>query len=108
MIQLSGAGKRFGHKLLFENTDWLITPHDRVGLVGANGTGKSTLMKVLAGLDSFDYGSLILAKGTTAGYLPQDRLSLSGPPFLAEFMSVFTSIHAMVPETETATPTNLE
>ena len=37
MIQLSGAGKRFGHKLLFENTDWLITPHDRVGLVGANG-----------------------------------------------------------------------
>src|SRR5580700_4923374 len=68
MIQLSGAGKRFGHKLLFENTDWLITPHDRVGLVGANGTGKSTLMKVLAGLDTFDYGSLIIAKGTTAGW----------------------------------------
>ncbi len=63
MIQLSGAGKRFGHKLLFENTDWLITPHDRVGLVGANGTGKSTLMKILAGLDTFDYGSLIVAKG---------------------------------------------
>ena len=63
MIQLSGAGKRFGHKLLFENTDWLITPRDRVGLVGANGTGKSTLMKVLAGLDTFDYGSLIVAKG---------------------------------------------
>jgi energy-coupling factor transporter ATP-binding protein EcfA2 len=67
MIQLSGAGKRFGHKLLFENTDWLITPRDRVGLVGANGTGKSTLMKVLAGLDTLDYGSLIVAKGTTAG-----------------------------------------
>ena len=33
MIQLSGAGKRFGHKLLFENTDWLITARDRVGLV---------------------------------------------------------------------------
>jgi ATP-binding cassette subfamily F protein 3 len=70
MIQLSGAGKRFGHKLLFENTDWLITPHDRVGLVGANGTGKSTLMKVLASLDTFDYGSLIVAKGTTAARRP--------------------------------------
>ena len=50
MIQLSGAGKRFGHKLLFENADWLITNHDRIGLVGGNGTGKSTLMKVLAGM----------------------------------------------------------
>jgi ATP-binding cassette, subfamily F, member 3 len=101
MIQLSGAGKRFGHKLLFENTDWLITPHDRVGLVGANGTGKSTLMKVLAGLDTFDYGSLIVAKGTTAGYLPQDGLSLSGRTVFAECMSVFSELHAMEREMET-------
>jgi ATP-binding cassette subfamily F protein 3 len=103
MIQLSGAGKRFGHKLVFENTDWLITPHDRVGLVGANGTGKSTLMKVLAGLDSFDYGSLIVAKGTTAGYLPQDGLSLSGRTVFAECMTVFNELHAMERELETLT-----
>jgi ATP-binding cassette subfamily F protein 3 len=103
MIQLSGAGKRFGHKLLFENTDWLITPHDRVGLVGANGTGKSTLMKVLAGLDSFDYGSLIVAKGTTAGYLPQDGLSLSGRTVFAECMTVFTGLHAIERELEELT-----
>ena len=103
MIQLSGAGKRFGHKLLFENTDWLITPHDRVGLVGANGTGKSTLMKVLAGLDTLDYGSLIVAKGTTAGYLPQDGLSLSGRTVFAECMAVFTELHAMERELETLT-----
>jgi ATP-binding cassette, subfamily F, member 3 len=103
MIQLSGAGKRFGHKLLFENTDWLITPRDRIGLVGGNGTGKSTLMKVLAGLDSFDYGSLIVAKGTTAGYLPQDGLSLSGRTVFAECMAVFTELHAMERELETLT-----
>jgi len=103
MIQLSGAGKRFGHKLLFENTDWLITPHDRVGLVGANGTGKSTLMKVLAGLDTFDYGSLIVAKGTTAGYLPQDGLLLSGRTVFAECMTVFTGLHAIERELETLT-----
>ncbi len=103
MIQLSGAGKRFGHKLLFENTDWLITPRDRVGLVGANGTGKSTLMKILAGLDTLDYGSLTIAKGTTAGYLPQDGLSLSGRTVFAECMSVFTELHAMERELETLT-----
>jgi ATP-binding cassette, subfamily F, member 3 len=103
MIQLSGAGKRFGHKLLFENTDWLITPRDRIGLVGANGTGKSTLMKILAGLDTLDYGSLIVAKGTTAGYLPQDGLSLSGRSVFAECMAVFTELHAMERELETLT-----
>jgi ATP-binding cassette subfamily F protein 3 len=103
MIQLSGAGKRFGHKLLFENADWLITPHDRVGLVGGNGTGKSTLMKVLAGMDTFDYGALTVAKGTSAGYLPQDGLALSGRTVFAECMSVFDDLKAMEVELESLT-----
>ncbi len=101
MIQLSGAGKRFGHKLLFENTDWLITPRDRVGLVGANGTGKTTLMKILAGLDTLDYGAVTVAKGTTAGYLPQDGLTLSGRSVFDECMSVFAELRAMEQEMET-------
>ena len=66
MLQLSGAGKRYGHKLLFEGADWMITPRDRVGLVGANGTGKSTLLKILAGTESLDYGSVSRAKGISA------------------------------------------
>ncbi len=103
MIQLSGAGKRFGHKLLFENVDWLITNHDHIGLVGGNGTGKSTLMKVLAGMDTFDYGSLIIAKGTSAGYLPQDGLTLSGRTVFAECMSVFDDVRAMEQELESLT-----
>ena len=103
MIQLSSAGKRFGHKLLFENADWLITSHDRVGLVGANGTGKSTIMKILAGLDTLDYGALTIAKGTSAGYLPQDGLSLSGRTVFAECMSVFAELRAMEQELETLT-----
>jgi ATP-binding cassette subfamily F protein 3 len=100
MIQLSGAGKRFGHKLLFENVDWLITNHDHIGLVGGNGTGKSTLMKILAGMDTFDYGSLIVAKGTSAGYLPQDGLTLSGRTVFTECMSVFDDVRAMEQELE--------
>ena len=100
MIQLSGAGKRFGHKLLFENLNWLITPKDRAGLVGANGTGKTTLLKILAGLETLDYGSRNITRGTSAGYLPQDGLSLSGRSVFAECMSVFASIRDMEREME--------
>jgi len=100
MIQLSSAGKRFGPKLLFENLDWLITPRARVGLVGANGTGKTTLLKVLARLEPLDYGEISFAKGTTSSYLPQDGLTLSGRTVLAECMSVFGDLLAMEQEME--------
>src|SRR4051812_20436126 len=103
MIQLSAAGKRFGHKLLFEGLDWLITSRDRVGLVGANGTGKSTLMKVLAGLETFDYGSISFAKGTSAGYLPQDGLSLSGRSVFDECLAVFSDLFGLEKEMEDLT-----
>ena len=103
MIQLNAAGKRYGHKLLFEDADWLITAESRVGLVGANGTGKSTVMKILAGLESLDYGSISRAKGISAGYLPQDGLTLSGRSIFAECMSVFDDLHAMEKEMEQLT-----
>jgi ATP-binding cassette subfamily F protein 3 len=103
MIQLSAAGKRYGHKLLFEGVDWLITNHDRVGLVGANGTGKSTLLKILAEMETLDYGSLGTAKGISAGYLPQDGLALSGRSVFAECMSVFSKLRAMEQEMEDLT-----
>jgi ATP-binding cassette subfamily F protein 3 len=101
MIQLQGAGKRFGHKLLFEGCDWLITQRERTGLVGGNGTGKSTLLKIIHGTESLDYGSLSYTKGTTLGYLPQDGLSLKGRSVFAECMSVFEDLRAMEQELET-------
>ena len=103
MIQLSGAGKRFGSKVLFQDLDWLITPHERVGIVGANGTGKSTLLKVLAGIETLDYGSITAMKGITAAYLPQDGLALSGRSVFQEAMSVFDEVRAMETEMESLT-----
>ena len=103
MIQLSGAGKRYGHKLLFENADWLITPESRIGLVGANGTGKSTVMKILAGSESLDYGTISRAKGISAGYLPQDGLTMTGRTIFAECMSVFAELDAIEKEMESLT-----
>ncbi|HTD23825.1 MAG TPA: ABC-F family ATP-binding cassette domain-containing protein [Terriglobales bacterium] len=103
MIQLSAAGKRFGPKVLFQELDWLVTLRDRVGIVGANGTGKSTLLKVLAGIESLDYGSLTATKGITTGYLPQDGLALSGRTVFEECMQVFSGLLAMETELETLT-----
>ena len=100
MIQLSGAGKRYGPKILFEKVDWLVTPTERVGLVGANGTGKSSLLKVLVGLDSLDSGSITTQKGVSIGYLPQEGLSLSGRSVFAECMTVFASLRALEEEQE--------
>ncbi len=100
MIQLQGAGKRFGHKLLFEDCNWLITPRERTGLVGGNGTGKSTLLKILCDIESLDYGSISFTKGMSIGYLPQDGLALTGRTVFAEAMSVFDNLRAMETELE--------
>jgi ATP-binding cassette subfamily F protein 3 len=101
MIQLTDAGKRFGHKLLFEGADWQINPRDRVGLVGANGTGKTTLLRILAGLEGLDYGTCQGMKSISAGYLPQDGLALSGDTVFAECMKVFNDLRDMEQEMET-------
>jgi ATP-binding cassette, subfamily F, member 3 len=101
MIQLSSAGKHFGPKTLFEGLDWLLTPGQRVGLVGGNGTGKSTLLKILAGLEPLDAGTLSAAKGSTTGYLPQDGLTLSGRTVLEECLSVFEHLLEIEKEMET-------
>jgi ATP-binding cassette subfamily F protein 3 len=103
MIQLTGAGKRYGPKILFENADWLVTPNERTGIVGANGTGKSSMLKVLAGMEGLDSGTLTTQKGLTLGYLPQEGLSLSGRSVFAECMTVFDDIRALEEEQEQLT-----
>src|SRR5271163_963640 len=105
MLQLSSAGKRFGQKLLFEDANWLITPDERTGLVGGNGTGKSTLLKILGGIETLDYGQLTRVKGMTLGYLPQDGLALRGKTVFAECLSVFDHLHELERESIALTTT---
>jgi len=103
MIQLAAAGKRYGPKILFENVDWLVTPNERTGIVGANGSGKSSLLKVLAGIEGLDSGAVTVQKGVTIGYLPQEGLSLSGRTVLAECMTVFSYVCDLEAEQELLT-----
>src|SRR3984893_227227 len=103
MIQLSSAGKHFGSKTLFEGLNWVVNNGERVGLVGGNGTGKSTLLKVLAGIETLDDGSFFASKGTTTGYLPQDGMSLFGRTVMEECLSVFGRLLEIEKEMETLT-----
>ena len=98
MLSLQNAGKRFGPRVLFLEANWLIRSKEKTALVGANGTGKSTLMKVLAGLESLDYGTVQQTRGMSIGYLPQEGLQLSGRTIFEECLTVFDELRAMEEE----------
>src|ERR1017187_2723054 len=95
MLSLQNAGKRFGPRILFLEANWLIRAREKTALVGANGTGKSTLMKVLSGLESLDYGSLQQTRGLSIGYLPQQGLRLAGRTIFEECLTVFDELRSM-------------
>jgi ATP-binding cassette subfamily F protein 3 len=95
MLSLQNAGKRFGPRILFMEANWLIQQREKTALVGANGTGKSTLMKVLAGLETLDYGELQQTRGMSIGYLPQEGLQLSGRTVFEECLTVFDELREM-------------
>jgi len=92
MLQIKGLGKAFRGEWLFRALDFQINERDRIGLVGDNGTGKSTLMKMLAGLISQDEGEVIGARELTFGYLPQDGLYARGRTVFEEALSVFEDL----------------
>jgi ATP-binding cassette, subfamily F, member 3 len=100
MLSLQNAGKRFGPRVLFLEANWLIRSKEKTALVGANGTGKSTLMKVLAGLESLDYGTLQQTRGMSIGYLPQEGLRLTGRTVFEECLTVFDDLRGMEAEIE--------
>src|ERR1700757_1912853 len=100
MLSLQNAGKRFGPKTLFLEANWLVRSQEKTALVGANGTGKSTLMKVLAGLETLDYGEVQRTRGMSIGYLPQEGLRLTGRTIFEECLTVFDEIRDMEREIE--------
>jgi len=98
MLQIKGLGKAYRGDWLFRSLDFQINEKDRIGLVGDNGTGKSTLMKMLARLIPADEGDVIGARDLTFGYLPQDGLFTRGRTLLEETLTVFDSLKALEDE----------
>lgn len=77
MLTLSGVTVAFGDRKLLDGVIWHVGDRDRVGLVGPNGEGKSTLLKVACGQFAPLHGEVIKPKSQTVGYLPQDVMRVS-------------------------------
>ncbi len=82
LVAASDLSLAHGPRVLLRGAGFSLGPRDRVGLVGANGTGKSSLLRILAGEQAPDGGRLTWRRGARAGYLPQDVASLPGGPLL--------------------------
>jgi ATP-binding cassette, subfamily F, member 3 len=80
LVTASSLSLAFGDAVLFQDASLSIGPRDRVGLVGPNGTGKSSLLRILAGERSPDAGALTWRRGARAGYLPQDVTAIPPGP----------------------------
>ncbi|MDR2528126.1 MAG: ABC-F family ATP-binding cassette domain-containing protein [Synergistaceae bacterium] len=82
MIDIRSLRLSFGEKIIFSGIDWRIADRDRVGLVGDNGVGKTTLLRVLSKEVEPDEGLVGCSKNLTMGYLPQDLVELGDAPVL--------------------------
>jgi ATPase subunit of ABC transporter with duplicated ATPase domains len=83
MLRVAGVSRSFGGQLVLDEVSLVVEARDRVGIVGPNGVGKSTLLRILAGLEPPDTGQVERApKGLTIGYLPQEPDARSGETLL--------------------------
>lgn len=89
MIEINDLLLRYGQKTLFNEISAVIQPHDRIGLVGVNGSGKSTFLRVLTGEAEIEKGQIAKPNWATIGYLPQDGISSKGKTLYEEVESAF-------------------
>ena len=75
MLVLNNISFEFGSRYLYEDTSWHIKPFEKIGLIGANGTGKSTLLRIIVGEYQLSGGEITKRKDLTIGFLNQDLLS---------------------------------
>lgn len=71
VINIENVTKVFGDRVLLDKVSLGINEHDKVGIIGVNGTGKSTLLKIVAGIENADSGNVVIANKATLAYLPQ-------------------------------------
>jgi ATP-binding cassette, subfamily F, member 3 len=75
MLSLNNISFEFGGRYLFDEASWQINPGEKIGLIGANGTGKSTLLRIINGEYSLESGTVSKLKNLSIGFLNQDLLS---------------------------------
>lgn len=95
MVSVDGLSVQFGGFTLFDNVSFVLNKRDRVALVGKNGAGKSTMLKIFAGKQEPSSGNIAYPKDVTIGYLPQHMTLVDGNTVFEEAALAFAHIHKM-------------
>ena len=103
MISVDKLTIRFGSVTLFNDISYVVNPKDKIALVGKNGAGKSTMLKVFAGLQLATSGSVSVPKDVTIGYLPQHMIHNDGVTVMEEAEKAFSDIFELQKEIERMT-----
>ena len=99
LIGLQNVTFEFGARVIVKNATWHLNPGERIGLIGYNGTGKSTLLKVLVGQFSPSVGTVEKSRDSTIGYLHQDLLSFDSNSSITQVaMEAFEKVMALQKE----------
>ena len=95
MISINNLSVEFSAKSLFDNINYVINPRDKIALVGKNGAGKSTMLKIIAGLQKPTSGTVAIPQGVTVGYLPQQMVISDSLTVFEETRKAFSHIDEM-------------
>lgn len=95
MISVNNLSVEFSAQVLFDNINYVINPKDKIALVGKNGAGKSTMLKIIAGLQKPTSGNVVVPAGVTVGYLPQQMVLADNTTVLDEVRKVYAHIEEM-------------
>ncbi len=95
MISVNNLSVEFSSQLLFDNINYVINPKDKIALVGKNGAGKSTMLKIIAGLQRPTGGNVVVPDGVTVGYLPQQMVLEDTLTVAEEVRKVFSHVRQM-------------
>ena len=103
MISINSLSVEFSAKALFDNINYVINPRDKIALVGKNGAGKSTMLKIIAGLQRPSSGSVSVPADVTIAYLPQQMEIEDSLTVLEEVRKAFSHIDRMHAELDRLT-----
>ncbi len=98
MIHASSISKQFGTKILFKTASFQINTGEKIGLVGPNGNGKSTIFKIIMGEEGYDGGTVTKPEKATVGYFSQDIEDMRGRKVLEEVMMAIPSLNKVKKE----------
>jgi ATP-binding cassette subfamily F protein 3 len=95
LVDMNQVTRLHGGRTIFQNLQWTIQDREKIGLVGVNGVGKSTLLRTLAGIEPPDSGSIVLRRGARVAYLAQEYAGTPGRAVLDELLAVRTDLHQL-------------